>query len=203
PERIREVLDLVELSDRADDRVKTYSGGMKKRLDIACGLVHQPRLLVLDEPTLGLDIQTRTRIWEYIRRMRSGGTTILLTTHYMEEADRLCDRIAIIDQGKIQALGTPIQLKARVGGDVITLKLAEADLARAQGDVAPRLQTLSFVREVVVGQNLLVYVEPGQQSVPGVFEAVSGAGVHVEAFHFSRPTLDDVFLKFTGRSMRD
>ncbi len=203
PARIQEVLTLVELTDRADDRVKTYSGGMKKRLDIASGLVHRPKLLVLDEPTLGLDIQTRTRIWDYIARMRSAGTTVLLTTHYMDEADRLCDRIAIIDRGRIQALGTPAELKSRVGGDVVTLKLSAADAERGRAVVGPRLRGLPFVREVVDGEPLLVYVEPGDRSAPGVFDAVRDAGVHVDAFHYCRPTLDDVFLKFTGRSMRD
>ncbi len=201
--RVQEVLELVELADRADDRVKTYSGGMKKRLDIACGLLHRPRLLVLDEPTLGLDIQTRTRIWDYIRRMRAGGTTVLMTTHYMEEADRLCDRVAIIDHGTIQAIGTPHELKARVGGDVVTLTVPATEMKRVPGDLEPRLRALPFVREMSLTDQIVLYVEPGENTVPRVFEAVSATGLKVDEFTYSRPTLDDVFLKFTGHSMRD
>ncbi len=202
-ERIGEILDLVELTDRADDQVRTFSGGMKKRLDLACGLIHRPRLLVLDEPTLGLDIQTRTRIWQFIRTLREQGTTILLTTHYLEEADQLCDRIAIMDHGKIQTCGTPAELKTSVGGDVVTLTLVEDDARPELEQLAADLRGLPFIRDVVATDRMLIYIEPGQDSVPKVFKSLTDRGVHVDRFTYSPPSLDDVFLKFTGHSLRD
>lgn len=201
--RIDEVLALVELADRAKDRVKTYSGGMKKRLDLATGLLHRPRLLVLDEPTLGLDLQTRVRIWEYLREQKRQGMTILVTTHYLEEADRLCDRLAIIDHGRVQAFGTPAELKGQLGGEVVAVRVSEA----ARGGV-PSLAEEIKARTDVTGvatydEGFEVYLREAAGAVPWLVDVARGKGVEVEAMTIARPTLDDVFLKVTGRKMRD
>jgi ABC-2 type transport system ATP-binding protein len=200
PRRVQELLEMVELTDRAEDPVKGYSGGMKKRLDIAGGLLHRPRLLVLDEPTLGLDIQTRVRVWETIRKMRAEGTTVLITTHYMEEADQLCDRIGIIDHGKIQALGTPAELKAALAGDSIELTLAGGAPAQPLIDEVARLEgvTRTALRETA----LRVWVK-GEAALAPLLTHLTARGQKVERLTYTRPTLDEVFLQYTGRSLRD
>jgi len=202
-ERIQAVLKLVNLEERIYDRVETYSGGMRKRLDIAEGLIHRPQVLFLDEPTLGLDIQTRSEIWKYINRLRmESGMTIFLTTHYMDEADRLCDRIAIIDRGGIKALDTPARLKQVIGGDVVTLSLAgdPAETAAAVRVIA----ALPGVRQVSPhASEYVVIVADGDPAVPRLFEAIRHLPARITAVTVKRPTLDDVYLHFTGRGLRD
>jgi len=196
-ERIREVMDLVELSDRADDLVQTYSGGMQRRLEIARGLMHSPKVLFLDEPTLGLDTQTRRRIWEYIRQMNeSMGTTIILSTHYMEEADSLCGRVGIIDRGRIVAMDTPKRLKDLIGADVITL---ETDC----GD-CDAFRKLDYVRDAVRhGSRLSLMVESGERKIPMLLSFADSQGVKVTSVELHKPSLEDVFLRFTGSTLRD
>jgi ABC-2 type transport system ATP-binding protein len=200
-ERIAEVLALVELQDRADDPVRQYSGGMRKRLDIACGLVHRPRVLLLDEPTLGLDLQTRRRIWDAIRALKAQGLTVLLTTHYLEEADQLADRVLIIDRGRIVAQGSPEELKRAVGGDSVQLRLRNGGLTdglledlRAMPGVASAAKTDSGVA-IVAAQ--------ADEAIPRIVQLAAKHGADLEALTYARPTLDDVFLRATGRSLRD
>lgn len=197
------VLALVELSDRADDAVSAYSGGMKKRLEIACGLLHHPQLLILDEPTLGLDIHTRHRIWDYLRSLREEGVTLILTTHYLEEADSLCDRVAIIDHGRIQVVGTPAELKASLGGDVVSLQLGAG--AQADEAVSANLRSLDGIEEVRSGDNgsLHLSVAPGGATMARILDQLRTAGLEVASIAYSQPSLDDVFFLHTGHSMRD
>ncbi|MDD1661390.1 MAG: ATP-binding cassette domain-containing protein [Methanomicrobiales archaeon] len=199
-QRIAEVLELVELAERADVLVQNYSGGMKRRLEIARGFIHRPSVLFLDEPTLGLDAQTRRRIWEYIRRMnREEGITIILTTHYMEEADYLSGRVAIIDRGKIVAMGTPSGLKDVLGGDVITLEVdgAVAGFAALLGEIP-------WVRGAKEHNGeITVTVEAGERKVPELVSLAQSHGVHVASVLLRKPSLEDVFIHFTGRSIRE
>ena len=190
--RIEKMLAIVGLSERADDRVRAYSGGMRRRLEIARGLIHEPRILFLDEPTLGLDPASRQAVWGYVRELRRrAGTTIILTTHYMEEADSLAQRVAIIDRGRIRELGTPAELKRKVGGDVVLLR----------GGVGPEaFAGLDFVKEVLQedgGLRLTV------ADAPRHLKALLDLCPSLEEVQVRRVTLDDVFLKFTGRQMRD
>ena len=198
--RIAEVLELVELSERADVLVQNYSGGMKRRLEIARGLIHHPSVLFLDEPTLVLDAQTRRRIWEYIRRMnREEGITIILTTHNMEEADYLSGRVAIIDRGKIVAMGTPSSLKDVLGGDVITLEV-DGTLA----GFIPLLEGIPWVKAAKEHDGeITVTVEAGERKVPELVSLAHDHGVHVESVLLRKPSLEDVFIYFTGRSIRE
>jgi len=191
--RIDDALQVVELADRRTSQVRTFSGGMKRRLEIARGLLHYPRVLFLDEPTIGLDPQTRNRIWEYVRGLRvREGVTIFMTTHYMEEAEH-CDRIGIIDHGELVALDTPGALKRSVGGDVITLKSSQPDaLASAL------LERFGAPARLIDGQVLLER-EGGAEFVPQVVAAFPGL---IESVTVQPPTLDDVFLKLTGHAIR-
>ena len=197
-ERADELLTLVGLTDAADRRTKTYSGGMKRRLDLASALVHQPELLFLDEPTTGLDPASRMTIWDEVRRINSGGATVFLTTQYLEEADKLCDRLAIIDGGEIVAEGTPEQLKAGLGHDVVSVSLDGADIAATERalDGLPGLE-----RAVTESEALALYVEDGAGSVAEVVRRLDGEGIRVGAISVARPSLDDVFLKATGRRL--
>jgi ABC-2 type transport system ATP-binding protein len=227
-ERSLEVLEMVDLTDRADSRVSTYSGGMRKRLDIAEGLIHRPQVLFLDEPTLGLDIQTRTRIWDYIRRLRDHeGVTVFMTTHYMDEADKLCDRVAIIDHGDIVAIGSPAELKSGIGGDLLLLEVdgraapakqaaktgagadpdsagegaggAEVDEFAAFLRAQPGVSRVSTADD---GRWMLVVVG-GEEVAPQILAAVSRQGLVVRSLAMKKPTLDDVFLHYTGRALRE
>ena len=192
-------LELVELADRQHDHVVGYSGGMRKRLDMACGLLHRPRVLFLDEPTVGLDIQARARLWEYIRRINSeSGTTVFLSTHYMEEADRLCGRVGIIDSGRMRAVGAPGELKRGVGGEAVSVRLG-APCARLVG----ALRGMAPARVSGDGLEVRLAAEDGTRLARGVFDAADEAGAEIEAVTLERPTLDDVFLAHTGRQMRD
>jgi len=200
--RTQDVLSLVELTERADVIVKTYSGGMMRRLEIARGLMHHPHVLFLDEPTLGLDPQTRLHIWDYIHKLnREQGVTILLTTHYMEEADRLCDRIAIIDYGQIVALDTPQELKNMLGGDVITLELEDPEDV---GKLCSSYQKDGCVNMVTGKQNeVFITVNNGERQIPHILALSSHAGIPILSVSLRKPTLDDVFIHYTGRAIRD
>ena len=200
--RIAEVLSLVELADRADAIVKTYSGGMMRRLEIARGLMHHPHVLFLDEPTLGLDPQTRTHIWEYIRTLnKEEGVTIVLTTHYMEEADHLCSRIAIIDNGEIVALDTPEALKEMLGGDVITLEAEKRDDTTRLSEVYKKNGCACIVS--LKGNEVFITVREGERQIPHVLALASDAGIPIRSVSLRKPTLDDVFLHHTGKAIRD
>jgi len=201
--RIRDLLREVDLEGAADRPARTYSGGMKKRLDLACALIHRPKLLFLDEPTTGLDPQNRSHLWDYIKSLNDEGTTIFLTTQYMEEADRLADRLSIVDLGKIVAEGTPASLKAEIGADVVTLGLRNngepSDRVRAR-DI---LQTIPGVREVKdVDGGLMVYAKDGPTVVPEIVRSLDGVRVQISQLSLAAPSLNDVFLKYTGRKMR-
>jgi ABC-2 type transport system ATP-binding protein len=200
--RAAELIEALELEGIADRVARTYSGGQRRRLDLALGLVHQPPLLFLDEPTTGLDPQSRARLWDEVRRLRATGTTVFLTTHYLDEADALCDRLAIIDGGRIVAEGTPDELKRQVAGDVVTIGLQSPDglVARAED----LLKTQQFVREVEPSPDgLRLYVERGEEALPVILRLLDNAGLHLRALSLARPSLDDVFLRQTGRSLRE
>jgi ABC-2 type transport system ATP-binding protein len=202
--RTAALLKTLELEGFADRPASTYSGGQRRRLDIALGLVHQPPLLFLDEPTTGLDPQSRARLWDEVRRLRDGGTTIFLTTHYLDEADALCDRLAIIDDGRIVAEGTPAALKRQIAGDVVTLGLHAQN--GALGHAQDLLRAQPFVRELSVDDNdkvLRLYVEQGEAALPSILRVLDGAGLPLQTIALARPTLDDVFLRQTGRSLRE
>lgn len=205
-ERITEVLNMVDLEDRADDLVSSYSGGMRKRLDIAEGLLHRPKVLFLDEPTLGLDIQTRRRIWDYVRRLRDDhGLTIFVTTHYMEEADFLCDRIAIIDHGRIVAEGSPEDLKRALGGDVVTLKVRDSGIKTSGDGVSRILKEMPFVERTIAESDgvFTVVVRDGERVTPRLLSSLSQRGITVDSMTLKRASLDDVFLHYTGRELRE
>lgn len=205
--RVDEMLALLELTDAADRLTGTYSGGMRKRLEIAAALINKPKLLVLDEPTLGLDIQTRARLWDHIRALNSDGMSILLTTHYLEEADKLCNRVAIIDYGRIVAMGTPNALKGEIHGDVVSLTLPPEELDQREKTFEKVKQLLSdqpLVRDVQpTNDGLNVYVDQRGAAVPLILHVVEDAGVIIEDLNLSRASLDDVFIKYTGRTMRE
>lgn len=201
-QRIEEVLELVELDDKADVLVRTYSGGMMRRLEIARGLMHHPRVLFLDEPTLGLDPQTRNHIWDYIRRLnREENVTIMLTTHYMEEADHLCGRIAIIDHGRIKAMDTPGRLKDALGGDVIILEVDDDEAASRLGGLYDRNGRAGRVQQK--DNSVLITIKDGGHQIPYILRTASDAGINVLSVDLHRPTLDDVFLSHTGRAIRE
>src|SRR5580700_11229192 len=199
-QRARLLIDKLELTGLEQRLVKTLSGGQRRRLEIALGLVHQPPLVFLDEPTTGLDPQSRSNMWEHIRALRADlGTTVFLTTHYLDEADALCDRVFIVDHGVIAATGTPDELKRQVSGDVVTLRVNGAtEAARALLAMQPIVRELS-----VVDEELRLTVERGEEALPVLLRVLDGAGITMSAISLSRPTLDDVFLTLTGRSLRD
>jgi len=197
--RSAELLQIVDLADKADGIVRTYSGGMKRRLEIARGLLHHPKVLFLDEPTIGLDPQTRRHIWQYLLKLRAQeGVTMFMTTHYMEEAEH-CDRIAVIDHGKLVAIDTPSALKARVGGDIITVRTAD------NAQAAARLETVAGVetRPGPEGQ-LILETKSGDRFIPQMMELLARGtpAIAVETISVSRPTLEDVFIKLTGHAIR-
>jgi ABC-2 type transport system ATP-binding protein len=198
--RIEEVLELVELTEKEKVLVEKYSGGMKRRLEIARGLIHEPNVLFLDEPTLGLDAQTRRHIWDYIKRLnKEGGVTIILTTHYMEEADFLCDRIAIMDRGKFVAMDSPGRLKDILGGDVVFLEIeGNADA------LVDRINSLDWIKNITRhDENLSLTMEKGERRIPELINVARENGVNVTCVHLRKPSLEDVFLHFTGRTIRE
>jgi ABC-2 type transport system ATP-binding protein len=197
--RAAELIEMLELEIAADRTVKTYSGGQKRRLDIGLGLVHNPQLLFLDEPTTGLDPQSRARVWDEVRRMHERGTTVFLTTHYLDEADALCDRVAIIDYGKIVAEGTPEELKRDVAGDVVTLTVAGTAQAALE-----QLQGQPYVREASIEEGVVrLFVDRGEVAMPAILRQLDAAGLQLRTIDLHRPSLDDVFLRKTGRSLRE
>lgn len=195
-----ELLRLVELQDAADRKVSTYSGGMRRRLELACGLINYPKLLFLDEPTLGLDVQTRTAVWKYIKMLKEEyRMTLFLTTHYLEEADSLCDRIAIIDHGHVVRIGTPTELKASIGGDIIVVGVAEAE-----PDISSDIQKISLVKEVKkYDHEYRIKSEAGEETSIQVIDLVRSRGLHVTKISLTKPTLDEAYLEFTGSSIRE
>jgi ABC-2 type transport system ATP-binding protein len=208
--RAAAALDAFDLADYGDRNCKTYSGGQRRRVDIALGVVHGPKVVFLDEPTTGLDPQSRAHMWEMVRRLRTDGMTVFLTTHYLDEADALCDRIAIIDHGAIVAEGTPADLKREISGDVVT-----ADVARGAGDetsVADAAQRAAkiladepYLRSVEArgGGELRLSVDIGDAAIPRIMRALENTGIELATIELRRPTLDDVFLTRTGRSLRE
>lgn len=200
--RITELLELIELKDRQDEAVITYSGGMRKRLEIAGGLLHRPKILFLDEPTVGLDIQTRQKIWEYIKKIHNEfHMSIFLTTHYMEEADRLCDRIGIMDYGKIQAIDKPSTMKQALGNEVIVFSIDD----QSKKDVMiSALKQTEFVKEVTSKEDkITVFSSKGAEVATMLFNLSSTLGTQIKSISITPPSLDDVFLSYTGRELRD
>ena len=195
-----ELLKLVELEDAADRKVSTYSGGMRRRLELASGLINYPKLLFLDEPTLGLDVQTRTAVWKYIRMLKEEyKMTLFLTTHYLEEADSLCDRIAIIDHGHIVKIGSPDELKASIGGDVIVVGVAEAE-----PDISGDIKKIPLVKEVKKSDHeYRIKSEVGEETSIQIIDLVRSKGLHVTKISLSKPSLDEAYLEFTGHGIRE
>ena len=201
-QRIDEVLDLIELSDKQDEAVVTYSGGMRKRLDIAGGLLHHPRVLFLDEPTVGLDIQTRRKIWQYIKKIHTQfDMTIFLTTHYMEEADSLCDRIGIIDHGKIQVIDTPKNMKNDLGNEIISLVIESNS---NYDSFLLELKKIEFIKKINEDDSkLILFTSNGTEVIPQIFQISSELGIKIKSISLTQPTLDDVFISYTGHEIRD
>jgi ABC-2 type transport system ATP-binding protein len=199
--RIGELLKLVELEAHADRPAKTYSGGMKRKLDIACGLLPDPKILFLDEPTLGLDVQSRLRIWEYVRMLKTRGMTVVMTTNYLDEADRLCDRLAIIDGGKIKTLGAPAELKIALGGDIVSLTLKETSRIQSLASDLTDRPAIKTVRATTKG--LDIRVESPEKALPTILESANRLGCDIEFIQYNRPRLDDVFIAHTGRAITE
>jgi ABC-2 type transport system ATP-binding protein len=198
-ERAGDLLKLVELTEFKDKKVQTFSGGMRRRLELACGLINRPRILFLDEPTLGLDVQTRTATWNYIRKLKQElGMTLFMTTHYLEEADSLCDRVAIIDHGKIVVVGPPEELKHALGGDIITIGIKE------DADVSELVSKIENVKDVKKENgSYRIKAEYGEVTAPFIIEALRKKGYTVSKLSLTEPTLNEVYLEYTGKSMRD
>jgi len=201
--RIDEVLELVELGEKKDQAALTYSGGMRKRLDIANGLLSRPAVLFLDEPTVGLDIQTRRKIWSYIRKIRKDfGMTIFISTHYMEEADNLCDRIGIIDYGKIQVIDKPKSMKSAIGNEIISFNLVDGKAN--QDTLIDQISKIEFVKEVKNKQGLItVFSTKSNEVIPKIFQASTDLEMRISSLTLKQPTLDDVFISHTGHDLRD
>lgn len=203
-ERTEEILKLLRLYERAKDKAETYSGGMRKRLDIAMGLIHRPKILFLDEPTLGLDVQTRQDIWEYVQKIRKeSGMTIFLTTHYMEEADSLCDRIAIIDKGEIKALDTPRKLKESIGGDLISLKISD-EKNEMINNFVEKIKNLEPVKNITSQDGRFTIVASNaERLIPIIFSIAYELNINITSITMKKPSLDDVYLAYTGKEFRD
>ena len=201
--RIDDVLELVELGEKKDQATLTYSGGMRKRLDIANGLLSRPSVLFLDEPTVGLDIQTRRKIWGYIKKIRKDfGMTVFISTHYMEEADNLCDRIGIIDHGKIQVIDTPKSMKSAIGNEIISFNLVDGKAS--QDTLIEQINKIEFVKEVKNKQDLItVFSTKSNEVIPKIFQESTNLGMRINSLTLKQPTLDDVFISYTGHDLRD
>ncbi len=206
-ERIKQLLRLLGLGEYADKKTGTYSGGLRKRLDLAAGLLHQPDVLVLDEPTVGLDIESRFIVWDFLRKLREAGTTVLITSHYLEEIDALADRLAIIDRGVVLDQGTPSQLKDQVGGDRVTLRIREFSPREEAEKAKEILQSLPFVEEAIVnsaqGNSLNLVVTPQSNPLSKIEQSLEEVGLPIFSMAQSRPSLDDVYLASTGRTLMD
>lgn len=205
--RVEQLLTVLGLADYADQKTGTYSGGLRKRLDLAAGLLHQPDVLVLDEPTVGLDIESRVVVWDFLRKLRAAGTTVIITSHYLEEIDALADRLAIIDQGQVIATGTPNELKDRVGGDRITLRIQEFTSESDAAQVKQLLSALDFVERVIInsaqGNSLNLVVKSQGNYLSTIEQTVQQAGFSIFSLSQSRPSLDDVYLAATGKTLMD
>ncbi|MDF2459387.1 MAG: drrA [Nitrospira sp.] len=199
--RIAELLKLVELEAHADRPAKTYSGGMKRKLDIACGLLPDPKVLFLDEPTLGLDVQSRLRIWDYVRMLKARGLTVVMTTNYLDEADQLCDRLAIIDGGVIKVIGSPVELKVGLGGDIVSLTLKEGERISSLESALRGQPAIKAV--TAMSKGLDIRVESPEKALPTILELANRLGCTVEFVQYNRPRLDDVFMAHTGRRIED
>ena len=201
--RIDEVISLVELEEKQNEAAITYSGGMRKRLDIACGLIHRPKVLFLDEPTVGLDIQTRRKIWEYIRKIhKEFEMTLFVSTHYMEEADKLCDRVGIIDYGKIQVIDTPEIMKNAMGNDMISFSLIDG-IAK-QDELINKIKQIEFVNQVTRKQGeITIKSSQCSEVIPKIFQTATETGIEIDSLPLNKPTLDDVFISYTGHNLRD
>ena len=199
--RAARALDAFQLSEYADRKCKTYSGGQRRRVEIALGIIHEPKIVFLDEPTTGLDPQSRAHMWDEIRRLRTEGMTVFITTHYLDEADALCDRIAIMDHGEVVAEGTPAELKREISGDVVLVGLDAA----ATGKASELLDGEPYVNKLEAGDEggLRLYVEDGATAIPQVLRRLDHAGLDLRSIELHRPSLDDVFLTKTGRSLRE
>jgi len=195
-----ELLQLVELQDAAKRKVSTFSGGMRRRLELACGLINYPKLLFLDEPTLGLDVQTRAAVWKYIRQLKEDyKMTLFVTTHYLEEADSLCDRVAIIDHGRIIKIGTPDELKGIVGGDVIVVGVKESE-----PDISAQIAKVELVKAVTkTGNDYRIKADIGEEASPRIIDLIRSMGMHVTRISLTRPSLDEAYLELTGRTLRE
>ncbi|MET8356582.1 ATP-binding cassette domain-containing protein [Micromonospora sp. NPDC005171] len=199
--RAARALDAFQLTEYADRKCKTYSGGQRRRVEIALGIIHEPKIVFLDEPTTGLDPQSRAHMWDEIRRLRADGMTVFITTHYLDEADALCDRIAIMDNGEVVAEGTPAELKREISGDVVLVGL---DLA-ATPQAAQTLDGEPYVNKLETADEggLRLYVDEGATAIPQVLRRLDHAGLELRSIELHRPSLDDVFLTKTGRSLRE
>ncbi|AOW98038.1 lysozyme [Moorena producens PAL-8-15-08-1] len=206
-QRINKLLDILQLKEYANKKTGIYSGGLRRRLDLAAGLLHQPDVLVLDEPTVGLDIESRFVVWELLQKLRDSGTTLLITSHYLEEIDALADQVAIIDKGLIIAEGTPSQLKDSVGGDRITLRIREFSPIEEAKEAKDMLQSLPFVREVIInsnqGNSLNLVVKPQSDALMIIQQALKDLSLPTFGIAQSRPSLDDVYLAATGKTLMD
>ncbi|MCO1595154.1 ATP-binding cassette domain-containing protein [Micromonospora sp. RHAY321] len=200
-QRASRALDAFQLTEYADRKCKTYSGGQRRRVEIALGIIHEPKIVFLDEPTTGLDPQSRAHMWDEIRRLRRDGMTVFITTHYLDEADALCDRIAIMDNGEVVAEGTPAELKREISGDVVLvgLDLAATPQAAQLLDAEPYVNKLETADE----GGLRLYVDEGATAIPQVLRRLDQAGLDLRSIELHRPSLDDVFLTKTGRSLRE
>jgi len=201
-ERIDQILDLIELVGVQNKTVDTYSGGMRKRLDLAGGLLHRPKVLFLDEPTVGLDIQTRRKIWDYIKKIhKEFNMTIFVSTHYMEEADKLCDRVGIIDYGKIQVIDSPQALKDKLGNEIITFKISENV---SKTDLLSELKAIQLVKDITTKDDqVTVFASKGTELIPMIFQITSNLQIKINSISLTQPTLDDVFISYTGHELRD
>jgi len=205
--RIEDVIEVLGLGEYANKKTGSYSGGIYRRIDLAAGLLHQPDVLVLDEPTVGLDIESRFVVWDLLRKLREAGTTVLITSHYLEEIDALANRVAIIDKGVVIAEGTPSQLKDNVGGDRITLRIQEFSPIAEAEKAKNMLQTLPFVQEVIInsaqGNSLNLVVTPQSDALMSIQQSLKDVGLPTFGIAQSRPSLDDVYLAATGKTLMD
>lgn len=200
-QRVAELIDKLGAASFADRKTITYSGGQRRLFDLACGIVHQPKLLFLDEPSTGLDPQNRSHVWEQVKKLHATGTSVFLTTHYLDEADALCHRVAIVDRGTIVAIGTPNELKKQIAGDIVALEFEDETTAQ---NAAATLRNISFIREAKsVDRGIHLYVDYGSENLPQIMRILSEKNIAPKSIQLSRPSLDDVFLKLTGRSLQE
>ena len=206
-QRIEQLIEVLGLQDYANKQAGTYSGGIRKRLDLAAGLLHQPEVLVLDEPTVGLDIESRRVVWDFLRELKSAGTTVLITSHYLEEIDALADSLAIIDRGVVIAEGTPSQLKDKIGGDRVTLRIREFTSTDEAEKAQHLLSSLPFVEEIIINKaqnnSLNLIVQTGSNCLSKIEHSLIEAGLPIFSLAQSRPSLDDVYLAATGKTLLD